>query len=159
MGRSTLPIHIGNRTLSHSFHVLQNLQSACILGMDFLSLHGLVIDSAHNTLSWAPLLPLPIDIFAKADVTIPPQSEKFIKAKLSHSPPLSCSGVWVFKPLNTVPNAREGIVIPSNTGFYLPSSNPSNFPITIDRHAKIGTIELSLQREQISSLSTTLPDS
>ena len=53
LGSVNLQVNVNNVCTSHVFIVARKLTVDCLLGIDFLSCHGAVLDCARNTLSFA----------------------------------------------------------------------------------------------------------
>ncbi len=88
LGSVTAPIHIGDVTFTHVFHVVRTATHPALIGWDFLIEHNVTVDIPHSRLQLyntsVPLSPpqslIPVQSFAVtvAQVTVPPMSEMVI---------------------------------------------------------------------------------
>ena len=80
-----LPIELGGKLYHHEFHVISNLINPLLIGLDFLSKHGVRLNFSTNTMQigdgtpipigpavWHP--PTPTHLATMEEVSIPPES-------------------------------------------------------------------------------------
>ena len=131
LGSVKLQVNVNNVCTSHVFIVARKLTVDCLLGIDFLSCHGAVLDCARNTLSFAskPSLgsagvvqPMHEGIFTISiaeTIQIPARSGMLVKGRVEHSSLLTgkeglvepnhrnSSGLLIARSLDTVGGSNE----------------------------------------------------
>ena len=81
-----IPLKVGNRHMTHKILFIDNLHIGCILGMDFMSRHNIIIDAARRSLRFGSrpnnMSSTNILSFPK---TLPANSESSVKLPVPHS--------------------------------------------------------------------------
>ena len=97
LGSVNLQVNVNNVCTSYVFIVARKLTVDCLLGIDFLSCHGAVLDCARNTLSFASkpsqgsagvVQPMHEGIFTVSiaeTIQIPARSGMLVKGRVEHS--------------------------------------------------------------------------
>lgn len=96
-GIITLSVDLAGISTNHNFYVTQKMDTDFLLGMDFLSLHGVTLDLNNNILRTAAGTskifskphsePRTLKIKAKQTTIIPPNTMMFIRGKIPSSNP------------------------------------------------------------------------
>ena len=131
LGSVNLQVNVNNVCTSHVFIVAGKLTVDCLLGIDFLSCHGAVLDCARNTLSFASkpdhgsagvVKPMHEGIFKVSiaeTIQIPARSGMLVKGRVEHSSLLTgkeglvepnhmnSSGLLIARSLDTVGGSNE----------------------------------------------------
>ena len=88
LGCYEIPLKVGNRHMRHKILFIDNLQIGCILGMDFMSRHNIIIDAARHSLRFGSqpnnISSTNILYFSKT-LHLPANSESSIKLPVPHS--------------------------------------------------------------------------
>ena len=155
LGSVNLQVNVNNVCTSHVFIVARMLTVDCLLGIDFLSCHGAVLDCARNTLSFASkpsqesagmVQPMHEGIFTVSiaeTIQIPARSGMLVKGRVEHSSLLTgkegsvepnhrnSSGLLIARSLDTVGGSNEVNVQITNI-------TPKELSDTVPRHASCG---------------------
>ena len=82
-GKFSLPLTLGQKSVSHEFFVIKDLGEDIILGIDFMHKHRLNYDTHTKSFSWRREGAWERGIFKVSEArTLPPLSLSFVKAKL-----------------------------------------------------------------------------
>ena len=97
IGRINIPITIGDFFHTHSFVVVRKLTVDCLLGVDFLTQYGAVIDCVRNTLSLnstrsslplkapaTPLTPIIAAVTVPETTQIPARTKRLISCRIQY---------------------------------------------------------------------------
>ncbi|KAJ8035113.1 DNA damage-inducible protein 1 [Holothuria leucospilota] len=155
VGRVTATVSIGSNRLLDEFHVARNVSKPLILRWDFLLRHKASVDIIKGVMTLGneevPLLkrqtgaPLCCNLILQNPVTIPPESQVQVKAKLETSPykmlPDKYDGViedrYFDEPSILIPRSlvqvKEGHTIATIV-------NPTRTPVQVKRNHLIGKV-------------------
>ena len=136
IGRAYINIRIGGREVSQLFLVVDGINSQCILGADFLTRHGVILDSGSRTLAW----PTEPNVVSGTDLCLPPRTERRLKVQVRGLERNSSGDKqWVFEPC--VGYVLDSLleVGPDHQSYVL-VQNPTDFPLEVIRGEKLGTI-------------------
>lgn len=120
LGTITAPLHLGNNSWQHVFHLLRGSTQIALLGLDFLVLNRALLDYAHGTLQlWDTIIPLLCgkdlipeccNVSITPATTLPPLSEMLVPVSVSPATPMDQSPDFVGYLKPNVQNKCECVV-------------------------------------------------
>ena len=152
LGRVRVRLQFGNWIVSHEVCVVKDLNSDGILGLDFLSKHGGMVDFRTTTLKINgrvyPLNEVKQKVVARVvvaeDIELPPQHEVFFKARVDQKLRIQKIDTGILNP-NSKFTEKTGIITArvlsnvTNDLILVKFLNPSPTPVKLDKGAEIGT--------------------
>ncbi len=152
----TAPIHIGDVTFSHVFHVVRTATHPVLIGWDFLIEHNVTVDIPHSRLQLyntsVPLSPLqsliPVQSSAVsvAQVTVPPMSEMVIPISVKDNGvanPFTDTYVGILEPqpppVVALGVARTLTSVQKGRGM-IRVVNPTNDQVSLDAGCPLGQL-------------------
>ena len=142
-----LSIRLGPVHCHHEFAILPGLPADCLLGLDFLSLQGIMVDAKERCLRFSgfPDLVLPFEghetrhfVCCAADFELPADSEAWVEIYISNF----SEGLYLCEPLREAESAKKvllGRTLASAATSHLLIANLSNQPRTIKRGSRLAT--------------------
>lgn len=156
IGSVTAPIHIGDITFSHVFHVVRAAVHPVLIGWDFLIEHGVTVDIPHarlqlygtsiSLLSPQSLIPVQSSVVTVAQVTVPPMSEMAVPISVKDNGIAnSCANTYVgvLEPqppqVVTLGVARTLTSVQKGRGIAR-IINPTNEPVSLNTGCPLGQL-------------------
>ena len=159
-GTSLLPLRLHDRILDHRFFIMENLRSECILGVDFVGKHGLVLDVAQGEVGWPSPAREKLPATGQKDktlvyplhsVTVAPRTKLPISIKTEK--PLT--GNLLFLP--NFPYAVESLISTDQSAQKILISNVTDFPLHLKCTNPVGEVELC-EILALEDLKTVIPE-
>ena len=160
-----LSIRLGPVHCHHEFAILPGLPADCLLGLDFLSLQGIMVDAKERCLRFSgfPDRVLPFDghetrhfVCCAADFELPADSEAWVEIYISNF----SEGLYLCEPLRDAEAAKKvllGRTLASAATSHLLIANLSNHPRTIKRGSRLATATPVDESDVFSPMDTRRP--
>lgn len=156
LGTISAPVHIGNVTLPHVFHVVRTASHPVILGWDFLTKHRATVNLPQATVQLyntevpfsqpQSLIPVQVAAVTISAVTVPPMSEMAISISVLGSTVLAApSDPYVgllephMSPTTSLAVARTLTSIENGKGV-VRVINPTQDPVQLDSGCPVGQV-------------------
>lgn len=156
LGSVTAPVHIGDVTFSHVFHVVRTATHPVLIGWDFLIEHNVTVDIPHACLQLyntsvplsppQSLIPVQSSAVSVAQVTVPPMSEMVIPISVKDNGianPFTDTYVGILEPqpppVVTLGVARTLTSVQKGRGM-VRVVNPTNEQVSLDAGCPLGQL-------------------
>ncbi len=136
LGSVPLTFQLQGKEITHSFIVVKQLTSPCVLEIDFLTRRGIINSwkKKNELQTQNPYMKVPV--YARGSIVVLPQTEKWCKAILVES--IARNWNWMLEPSPVSP-VMGSLISPEGKNLYVVASNPDLWHI--DQGQSLGLLQ------------------